>query len=157
MADQLPIVGRLQEESAVLKRELQHDIPKALEEARAHGDLKENAEYHATKERQGILHARIGQLEARIAELGMYSIGSIPRDRAGYGTRLEAEDLDSGDVVVYELVFPEEADPSKGQVSLNSPIGQAFLNKREGDEVKVRTPSGARSFEVVSLATIHDR
>jgi transcription elongation factor GreA len=157
MGDQLPIVERLQVQIVELKRELQQDIPKALEEARAHGDLKENAEYHAAKERQGMLSARIGQMEHRIGELSLYSISSIPRDRAGYGSRLTVADLSSGEELVYELVFPEEADPSKGQVSLNSPVGQAFINKREGDEVNVRTPSGKRAFEVIDLVTFHDR
>ena len=157
MGDQLPIVERLQTQVAELKRELQQDIPKALEEARAHGDLKENAEYHAAKERQGILSARIGHMAHRIGELSLYTISSIPRDRAGYGSRIVVEDLSTNDEVVYELVFPEEADPSKGQVSLNSPVGQAFVNKREGDEVNVQTPSGKRAFEVVDLTTYHDR
>ena len=157
MADQLPIVERLQVELAEFKRELLQDIPRLLEEARAHGDLKENAEYHATKERQGILHARVGQLEHRIGELSLYSIASIPRDRAGYGSHVTVEDLGSGETVVYHLVFPEEADPGKGQVSLNSPVGQAFINKREGDEVNVQTPAGRRMFEIVELTTFHDQ
>ncbi len=157
MADQLPIVARLQDEAAELKRELNQDIHKALEEARAHGDLKENAEYHAAKERQGILNARIAQLEQRIGELSRYSIATIPRDRVGYGSKVEVEDLESGDTEVYELVFPEEADPGKGHVSMTSPLGSAFVNKRVGDEVSVQTPAGRRKFEVVELATYHDR
>jgi len=157
MAEQLPIVERLQKELTELKRELKQDIPKALEEARAHGDLKENAEYHAAKERQGMLSARVGQLTARVAELSLYSKASIPRDKAGYGSEVTVEDLDSGEERVYRLVFPEEADPGVGQVSIGSPIGQALLHRREGDEVKVRTPTGLNSLEVTGLKTIHDQ
>jgi transcription elongation factor GreA len=156
MSRDLPIIARLQAELAALKRELSVDIPKLLEQARAHGDLRENAEYHATKERQGMLHARIGQIENRIGELSMFSRASIPNGRAGYGSRLEVEDTSSGERTSYWLVFPEEADPAKGKVSLSSPIGRAFLNRTPGDEVVVTTPNGRRTFEILELATIHD-
>ena len=152
----LPIIERLREERATLNRELSIDLPKQIEQAREHGDLRENAEYHAAKERQGMLHARIGQIDARIAELSMFTPASIPRDRAGYGSHLAVEDLQSGENVVYHLVFPEEADPQKGMISLSSPIGRALLNRRPGDEVVVTTPSGRRTLEILELTTIHD-
>jgi len=155
MSRDLPIVERLQQELAVLKRELAVDIPKLLEQARAHGDLRENAEYHATKERQGMLHARIGQIENRLGELSLYTRSSIPSDRAGYGSRVEVEDIQSGERIVYRLVFPEEADPTKGNVSMISPIGRALLNRRPGDEVVVTMPAGRRTLEIVDLMTIH--
>jgi transcription elongation factor GreA len=155
--EQLAIIARLREELATMRRELSKDLPKQLEEARAHGDISENAEYEAAKERQGILTARIAQLERRIGELSRYSVTSIPTDRAGYGSLIEVEDLTSGDRSTYELVFPEEAEPTAGHVSISSPIGQALLNRREGDEVRVQTPSGQRSLEVISLTTIHAR
>ena len=157
MPEQLPIVERLQQDLAELRRELSKDIPKLLEEARAHGDLSENAEYEATKERQGMLHARIAQMERRLGELARYSRASIPDDKAGYGSCVEVEDLENGNRMVYELVFPEEAEPSKGHVSVGSPIGQALLGRREGDEVRVQTPSGRRSLEIIGITTIHKR
>ena len=156
MTRQLPIIERLQQERAVLNRELSIDLPKQIEQARAHGDLRENAEYHAAKERQGMLAARIGQIDARLAELSMYSPSSIPKDRAGYGSRVAVEDTQSGEQLLYHLVFPEEADPQKGMVSLSSPIGRALLNRKPGDEVVVNTPSGRRTLEILELTTIHD-
>ena len=155
MAAKLPIVVRIEEELAQLKRELSIDIPKQLEEARAHGDLKENAEYHAAKERQGMLNARIGALEEQLAKVSMYNFASIPRDMVGYGSRVEVEDVESGETLTFELVFPEEAVPDKGLISLGSPTGQALLRKQEGDEVHVQTPSGRRSFEILTVTTIH--
>jgi transcription elongation factor GreA len=156
MSRELPIVAQLQAELVVLKRELNVDIPRLLEQARAHGDLRENAEYHATKERQGMLHARIGQIENRLGELSLYTRSSIPTDRVGYGSRVEVEDSPSGERMTYRLVFPEEANPAKGHVSLTSPIGKALLNRRPGDEVVVTMPAGRRTLEILSLVTIHE-
>lgn len=153
----LRIVERLKSELADLKRELNIELPKIIEEARAHGDLRENAEYHAAKEKQGIVSARVGTLSARIAELSMYSVSSIPRGVVGYGSRVELEDLDSGDTVTYEVVFPEEVEGSTGRISLTSPVGQALLKKAEGDEVAIQLPGGRRKYQVLSVETIHDR
>jgi transcription elongation factor GreA len=155
MSRELPIIQRLQTERAALKRELSVELPKQLEQARAHGDLRENAEYHAAKERQGMVQARIAQLDARIGELSLFTPASIPADRAGYGSRLEVVDGQSGERLRYQLVFSEEADPEHGKVSLSSPIGRALLNHRPGDEVVVTTPSGHRTLEILHLVTIH--
>ena len=155
MSSDLPIVAKLTAELTELRREMHHELPKQIAEARAHGDLKENAEYHAAKERQGMLNARIGTIEARLAELSMYSLASIPRDRAGYGSRLVLEDVDSGEEVTYELAFSGDADPDKGQVSMNSPMGQAMLARQVGDEIVVQTPKGKLSYELLKLTTIH--
>ena len=155
MPPKLPIVERIEADVLILKRELNVDIPKQLEEARAHGDLKENAEYHAAKERQGMLHARIGALEGRLASVSMFNLSSVPTDLIGYGSRVEVEDLDSGDSLTFELVFPEEAEPGAGRISLTSPTGQALLRKTQGDEVQVQTPSGLRQFEILEFTTIH--
>ncbi|RMF22829.1 MAG: transcription elongation factor GreA [Deltaproteobacteria bacterium] len=157
MGETLPIIEKLQRELAELQRELSVELPKQLEEARAHGDISENAEYEAAKERQGVLQARIGRLQERIRELSMYSRSSIKEGVAGYGSHLEVEDVESGERFHYELVFPEEADPEAGRVSIGSPLGQALLHRREGDEVTVRTPAGKRILEIVSLSTIHER
>ena len=154
---ELPIVARLKRELAELKYELSHDLPKRLEEARAHGDLRENAEYDAAKNRQGILRARIGQMNARLAELSTYSFARIPRDKVSYGSRVKLSDVDSGDEIEYQVVFPEEVDAAAGLVSINAPIGQALMNKAPGDEVNVQTPRGKKTYEIIELSTLHDR
>lgn len=154
---ELPIVARLKRELAELQYELSHDLPKRLEEARAHGDLRENAEYDAAKNRQGILRARIGQMNARLAELSTYSFARIPRDKVSYGSRVKLSDVDSGDEIEYQVVFPEEVDAAAGLVSINAPIGQALMNKAPGDEVNVQTPRGKKTYEIIELSTLHDR
>ena len=153
----LKIVERLQLELAVLRRELNIELPKIIEEARAHGDLKENAEYHAAKEKQGMVSARVGNLEARIKELSMYNISSIARDVVGYGSLVGLEDLDSGETLTYEMVFAEEVDMATGKISLTSPVGQALLKREEGDEVTIQLPGGRKKYQVVSVVTIHER
>jgi transcription elongation factor GreA len=153
----LKIVEKLQSELAVLRRELNIELPRMIEEARGHGDLKENAEYHAAKEKQGVVSARVGNLEARIKELSMYTMSSIPRGVVGYGSIVELEDLDSGDNVTYEMVFAEEVDISSGKISLTSPVGQALLKRTEGDEVTIQLPNGRKKYQVVAVQTIHER
>jgi transcription elongation factor GreA len=157
MAQERPIVLKLNRELEVLRHELKHELPKIIEVAREHGDLKENAEYHAAKERQGMVSARISQIEGRLAELSRYNLSSIPRDAAGYGSIVELEDLDSGDEVRYELSFAEEVDGSPGRVSLTSPVGQALINRKVGAEITISLPSGKKQYEIVSISTIHDR
>jgi transcription elongation factor GreA len=157
MPGKLPIIEKIERDLAELKRELSIELPRQLEEARAHGDLKENAEYHAAKERQGMLNARIGALENRLAKLSMYSIASIPKGVVGYGSRVEIEDAESGESFSYELVFAEESDPARGLISISSPTGQAMLRREVGHQVTVVTPSGKRSFEIVDVVTIHER
>jgi len=157
MGKKLPIIEKIERELAELKRELSIDLPRQLEEARAHGDLKENAEYHAAKERQGMLNARIGALEDRLARLSMYSLASIPKGVVGYGSRVQIEDADSGESFHYELVFAEESDPTRGLISISSPTGQAILRREVGHQVTVITPSGKRSYEIIDIVTIHER
>ena len=153
---ELPVIARLKKELADLKYEITFKLPKDLQAAAAHGDLSENAEYEAAKSRQDYVRSRIGQLEARIRELSMYNIASIPRDVVAYGSRVTIEDLDIGEMVAYEIVFPEEVDAGRGQISLSSPIGRALLNRTVGDEVEVHTPSGKRSYQIVELVTLHE-
>lgn len=153
---ELPVIARLKKELADLKFEITFKLPKDLQAAAAHGDLSENAEYEAAKSRQDYVRSRIGQLEARIRELSMYNIASIPRDVVAYGSRVTIEDLDIGEMVAYEIVFPEEVDAGRGQISLASPIGRALLNRTVGDEVEVHTPSGKRSYQIVELVTLHE-
>jgi transcription elongation factor GreA len=153
---ELPVLARLKKELAELKHELTSKLPKELAAAAAHGDLSENAEYEAAKNRQDYVRSRIGQLEGRVRELSMYNVSSIPHDVVAYGSRVTVEDGDSGESTVYTIVFPEEVDAAKGHISLSSPIGRALLNKVVGDEVEVSTPSGKRTYEIVELVTLHE-
>jgi transcription elongation factor GreA len=157
MPGELPIIEKLKKELADLQYELHHKLPKEIEAARAHGDLKENAEYAACKERQGIVTARIGQMAARIRELSLYNISSIPEGVVAYGSSVTLEDLDEGEEVTYELVFPEETDVNAGLISVGSPIGRALLNKTEGDEVQVQTPRGKKAYAITKVITLHER
>jgi len=154
---ELPVIARLKKELTELKYELTVKLPRELETARAHGDLSENAEWEAAKNRQDFVRSRIAQLEGRIRELSMYNVSSIPRDVVAYGSRVTLEDVDEGESAAYEIVFPEEVDAGKGQISLSSPIGRALLNKSVGDEVEVHTPSGKRTYQILELVTLHDR
>jgi transcription elongation factor GreA len=154
---ELPVLTRLKKELAELKHELTFKLPKELEAARAHGDLSENAEYEAAKARQDFVRSRIAQLEGRVRDLSMYNISSIPHDVVAYGSRVTVEDVDGGGSTAYEIVFPEEVDAARGQISLSSPLGRALLNKTVGDEVEVQTPSGKRTYQIVELATLHQR
>ena len=157
MPRELPIIAKLKAERNEIERQLTVEVPRMLEEARAHGDLSENAEYDAAKDRQGMLMARSSQLTERLAALSRYDSSSIPKGVVGYGSRVEVEDCESGEKAVYEVVFPEEADPPKGLVSMAAPLGQALLKRAEGDEVTVALPSSTRTLEILSIATIHDR
>jgi len=152
---ELPVISRLKKELTDLKYELTVKLPKELEAARGHGDLSENAEYEAAKARQDYVRSRIAQLEGRVRELSMYNVSSIPHDVVAYGSRVTVED-DAGESIAYEIVFPEEVDAAKGQISLSSPIGRALLNRAVGDEVEVHTPSGKRTYQIVDLLTLHD-
>lgn len=149
------ILKRFQDEIAALERELKVELPKEIQRARELGDLRENAEYKAAKERQEILNARIAMLKKRVGEISLMNLERIPRDRAGYGSTVHLRS-ETGDTLVYQLVMPEEADAERGLISTSSPIGRALLNKEEGDEITVSTPSGTRTFELVKLVTIHD-
>ena len=154
---ELPIVARLKKELVTLQYEFNFELPKALEEARAHGDLRENAEWEAAKERQGLVRSRIRNISGRIAELAMYTIASIPHGVVAYGSKVTLEDVNEGGEVTYEIVFPEEVDAGKGLISLSAPLGRALLNKREGDEIEVQTPSGKRTYQIMVVLTFHDR
>ncbi len=153
---ELPIIAKLKKELADLKHELTFKIPKDLQTAAAHGDLSENAEYDAAKHRQDFVRSRIAQLETRVRELSMYTVASIPRGVIAYGSKVTLADVDSGDETEYRIVFPEEVDAARGHISLSSPIGRAMMNKTEGDEVEVHTPTGRRTYQVVALVTWHD-
>jgi len=157
MSDPLKnIKQKLQDEIAALEHELSIELPKEIAVARAHGDLSENAEYKFAKERQGFVNARIGQLKRRMGDLGMLNLSNIPKDRAGYGSRIVVLDIQREIKIEYKLVSTEEADVEKGMISTTSPIGKALLNRKVGDEIQVSTPAGQKEFEVVRLVTIHE-
>ena len=152
---ELPVIKRLRKEAENIKRELTIDLPKELERARAHGDLSENAEWAMAKQRQEFLRARLGNMEARIAELAMINLESIPRDTVGLGSRVELEDLDEGGKIEYEIVVPEEVDGSQNRISLSSPLGRALIGKAQDDDIEAQTPKGKRAYVIVRLVTIH--
>jgi transcription elongation factor GreA len=147
---------KLEEELRILETELKIDLPKELQKAAALGDLRENAEYKAARDRQEYLQARVGALRKRLSDLALINIDTLPKDRAAYGSTLTVLDQDKDEETTYKLVTAEEADLSKGLISTTSPIGKSFMGKREGDEVEVRTPQGVRHFEILKLTTIHD-
>ncbi|HTW66327.1 MAG TPA: transcription elongation factor GreA [Bryobacteraceae bacterium] len=147
---------KLEEEIAALDIELRIDLPREISKARAHGDLSENAEYHAAKERQGIVNMRLGQLRARLRELSMVDMARIPRDRVGLGSKVTVLDLTKDEEITYSLVTSEDADVAAGRISTTSPIGRGLIGKRVGDTVKVQIPGGVRELEIVQLITIHD-
>ena len=149
------ILKRFNEEIAALERELKVELPKEIQRARELGDLRENAEYQAAKDRQGIVNARIAMLKKRIAEISIMNLDKIPHDRAAFGSTVNLRE-DNGDSITYQLVMPEVADAAKGLISTSSPIGRAIVGRTEGDAIQVTTPSGTRNFEIVKLVTIHD-
>jgi transcription elongation factor GreA len=147
---------KLQDEIAALETELRIELPREILRARALGDLSENAEYHAAKERQGLVNARLGQLKKRLGELSMVDLSRIPHDRVGLGSTVVVLDLNKDEELTYRLVTSEEADVAKGLISTTSPIGKGLLGKQEGDSVKIQIPGGSRELEVLKLTTIHD-
>ena len=147
---------KLQEQITALETELRIELPREIAKARAHGDLSENAEYHAAKERQGHVNARLGQLRARLRELSMIDQSRIPRDRVGLGSTVIVMDVDKGEEATFRLVTSEEADVSKGQISTSSPIGRGLMGKKVGDTAKITIPGGTRELEILQVATIHD-
>lgn len=148
---------KLQEELDLLEEELHFKLPKEIQKAREFGDLRENAEYKAAMERQSIVQARIAQIRIRLSEVQSIDLSKIPTDRVAYGSKVVLVDLESEEKVTYKLVTSEESDPENGLISTVSPIGQALMGREEGDEVKVKTPKGFKSFEIYRLTTIHEQ
>src|SRR5215467_2306076 len=147
---------KLQDEITALEYEMHVELPKEILKARAHGDLSENDEYHAAKERQGFVNARLGQLRKRLSDIAMIDLTKIPRDRVGLGSTVVVLDTTRDEELTYSLVTSEEADAANGKISTTSPIGRALLNKGVGDEVKVQSPGGVKELEILKLTTIHD-
>ena len=148
------LLKRFEEEIGALERELKMELPKEIQRARELGDLRENAEYQAAKERQTYVNARIAMLKRRQSEIALMNLDRIPHGKAGFGSKVWLREKDQE--ILYELVMPEDANAEKGLISTSSPIGRAILNKEEGDEITVTTPNGTRKFEILKLVTIHD-
>ncbi len=146
---------KLQDEINALENELRIELPREILRARAHGDLSENAEYHAAKERQGYVNARLNQLNSRLRDLSMIDMSMIPHDRVGLGSTVVVLDLDRDEKIRYKLVTSEEVDVAKGLISTSSPIGRGLLSKQVGDSVRIQIPGGVREMEIIELTTIH--
>ena len=150
------LLKKFEDEIQALDRELKTELPKEIKRARELGDLRENAEYQAAKERQRLVESRISMLQKRVSEIQLMNLEKIPHDKVGFGSTVTLAE-DNGQTIVYQLVMPEDANVDDGLISTASPIGRALLNKEEGDEVVVKTPNGAeRHFEITKLVTIHD-
>ena len=146
---------RLQEEIAALENELRIELPREILKARAHGDLSENAEYHAAKERQRFVDARLAQLKVRLREISMIDMSKIPHDRVGLGSTVVVLDIHKDERIRYKLVTSEDVNVAKGLISTSSPIGKGLLGKQVGDSVRIQIPGGMREMEIIELTTIH--
>ena len=153
--DRIPITKKGYE---VLKKELNNlkkvERPqniKAIEEARAHGDLSENAEFDAAKDRQGFIEGRIGELTFKLANADIIDTDKLPRDRAVFGSKVVVENIDTGEDIEYQLVGPEESDIEKGRISVSSPLGKEIIGKKQGDEFALQVPGGRRNYELVEI------
>jgi transcription elongation factor GreA len=152
----IDIKKKLQDEITALEYELHVELPKEILKARAHGDLSENAEYHAAKDRQGFVNARLNQLKKRVAEVSMIDFTKIPVGKVGLGSTVVVLDTKREEEMTYNLVTSEEAAPAEGKISTTSPIGRALLGKEVGDSVRVQSPGGVKELEILKLTTIHD-
>jgi transcription elongation factor GreA len=152
----MDIKKKLQDEIAALEYELHNKLPMEIRRAREHGDLSENAEYHAAKERQGMVNARLNQLVRRLAEMSMVDMSKIPTDRVGLGSQVVVLDVTKDEEITYTLVTSEEADGATGRISATSPVGRGLIGKEVGDTVKIQIPGGMRELEILKLTTIHE-
>ncbi len=141
------LMGELKRLKGVMRPKIVNEV----EEARGHGDLSENAEFHAAKERQGILEAQIRDLEDKLVRAQVIEISKLSGDKVVFGATVTLADAESGEEVVYQIVGDNEAEPKNGQISISSPVARALIGKEEGDEVQVRTPTGVRNFEILRL------
>jgi len=153
--NQIPITrqgyDRLKKELANLKTVERPMNIKAIEEARAHGDLSENAEFTAAKERQSFIEGRIMDLEYKLGNADVIDPDKLSKDAARFGCRVMLENIDTGDEVSYQLVGPEESDINEGRISVTSPLGQAMLGKKVGDEITIMAPGGRRNYELIEI------
>ena len=140
-----------------LERELRIELPQEIKKAVAMGDLRENAEYQTALERQRYLQSRIGQIKQKLSEISLIRLDQVPNDRIGLGSLFKALDLEDDREVQFEVVLDGMADPSRGMISISSPLARGFINKKVGDEVTINVPSGRKSYEIVELKTLSER
>lgn len=141
-----------------LKKELEHlkskerpRVIRAIEEARSHGDLSENAEYDAAKERQAFIEGRLSELGYKLGNAEIIDVDNLPKDRAVFACTVVLENVDTGEDVEYQLVGPEESDIEKGRISVTSPLGKAIIGKKPGEEIVLNAPAGKRVYELVEI------
>lgn len=146
---------KLTTEVEALNHELHVTLPAVLQKARELGDLKENGDYIAAKERQAAVAMRLGQLRSRLSKLSQIDLSQIPDDRIGLGSRVTVMDMATKDEEVYQLVIPDDMDFDKGHISVSSPLGAALLDHKPKDTVKVRLPMGERRLKVLNFVTFH--
>ncbi len=142
---------KLKKELDTMKSEKRAEIQEAIATARAHGDLKENAEYHAAREAQGLLEAKIRQLDDKLARTEIVDSSNIPTDAIHFGAKIEIEDLDTGDIENYELVGAGDDDPINGKILVSSPFAQALLEHKVDDKVEVNAPAGILRYKVLKI------
>ena len=141
----------LKKELAQLKSVERPQVIQAIEEARAHGDLSENAEYAAAKERQAFIEARINELNYKIGHADVINPDSLPKDRAVFASRVLLENTETGEDVEYQLVGPDESNIEEGRISVSSPLGKAIIGRQPGEEIVLQAPGGKRVYELVEI------
>jgi len=142
---------KLRQELERLEKKERPDVVRAIEVARAHGDLSENAEYHAAKERQGLIEGRILELKDKLVRAEVIDCSKVDCGRAVFGTVVTLMDMDTEEEITYQLLGPEEADVKKGSISVMSPLGRSIIGKTVGDEILAKTPGGVREFELLDI------
>lgn len=155
MSEKVPMTpegqARLREELKKLKESELPQVIKDIATAREHGDLSENAEYHAARERQGMIVARISHIEQALSRAEVIDPTKLNSDKVQFGAKLKLSNVDTGDEIAYQIVGPEEANADAGRISVASPLARALLGHHVGDEVKVRLPNGQRSYEILDI------
>lgn len=147
----------IESELKVLERELRIELPQEIKKAVAMGDLRENAEYHAAKERQRLVQSRVGQLKQRLSELSLVRYDQVPKDKIGLGSWFKALDVEEDREIEFEIVMEGMGNPNEGKIAISSPLGRGFVNKKAGDAVTITVPSGKKSYEIVAFKTVHER
>jgi transcription elongation factor GreA len=145
---------KLEEEMQRIEHELRVTLPLEIQTALGQGDLSENAEYESAKNRQSTIQARFAQIQKRLADLSRIDVSGVPKDRAGLGSEVTVENLESGEEIRYTLVIPELADGNKSFVSMASPVGKALMNRHVGDTVTITIPRGTLEYEVRRIVTL---
>lgn len=141
----------LKKELENLKKNERPENLNAIEEARAHGDLSENAEYAAAKDRQGFIEGRINELEYKLSNIDIIETDKLPKDRAVFGCKVVLENIETGEDVSYQLVGPDESDIENGRISVTSPLGKAIIGRKPGDELSLQVPGGRRTYELIEI------